>query len=195
MSKTICGANNSPVPPPSRTSPADPHRQDADTRSHSLDGPSRHPATDDSFRAQHQLPTRSTVGRSPPRTDARPAPARADAGSSAGTWRSSSPASGWPWWDTPATRPKTSSAPWQSGNGSPAEVAQYPRTDYVARLVGLSPVPASGIPFDDGTWELFSSAVDDPAVRSGLVERQRVHARDDDRDCYLCRVQEPGPHS
>ncbi|QGK69345.1 alpha/beta fold hydrolase [Allosaccharopolyspora coralli] len=42
--------------------------------------------------------------------------------------------------------------------------------DRVRSLVGISPVPASGVPFDDETWGLFSGAADDPAHRRAIVD-------------------------
>lgn len=40
----------------------------------------------------------------------------------------------------------------------------------VRRLVGVSPVPASGVPFDDQSWQLFSSAPDDPGSRRAIID-------------------------
>jgi pimeloyl-ACP methyl ester carboxylesterase len=41
--------------------------------------------------------------------------------------------------------------------------------DRVDRLVGISPVPASGVPFDDAGWALFAGAADDPAHRHAII--------------------------
>ncbi|GAA1466980.1 alpha/beta hydrolase [Nocardiopsis exhalans] len=41
--------------------------------------------------------------------------------------------------------------------------------DRVRALVGVSPVPASGVPFDEAAWGLFSRAVTDPAARRTIV--------------------------
>ncbi|MFI9006047.1 alpha/beta fold hydrolase [Actinosynnema sp. NPDC053489] len=40
----------------------------------------------------------------------------------------------------------------------------------VRALVGISPVPASGVPFDERGWELFSGAEHDPANRRAIVD-------------------------
>ncbi|MGW9306694.1 alpha/beta fold hydrolase [Saccharomonospora azurea] len=40
----------------------------------------------------------------------------------------------------------------------------------VRSLVGISPVPASGVPFDDDGWALFSGAATDPEKRRAIVD-------------------------
>ncbi|MCO6010383.1 alpha/beta hydrolase [Actinoallomurus purpureus] len=40
----------------------------------------------------------------------------------------------------------------------------------VRRLVGVSPVPASGVPFDEQGWALFSGAADDPGKRRAILD-------------------------
>jgi pimeloyl-ACP methyl ester carboxylesterase len=40
----------------------------------------------------------------------------------------------------------------------------------VERLVGISPVPASGVPFDEQGWALFSGAAEDPAKRRAIID-------------------------
>ena len=40
----------------------------------------------------------------------------------------------------------------------------------VRAMFGISPVPASGIPFDDATWELFRSAADSADVRRQIID-------------------------
>jgi pimeloyl-ACP methyl ester carboxylesterase len=40
----------------------------------------------------------------------------------------------------------------------------------VRRLVGISPVPASGVPFDDECWALFSGAADEPVNRRTIID-------------------------
>lgn len=40
----------------------------------------------------------------------------------------------------------------------------------VQALVGVTPVPASGVPFDDAGWALFSSAAQQPAARRGILD-------------------------
>ncbi len=42
--------------------------------------------------------------------------------------------------------------------------------DRVRKLVGISPVPASGVPFDDATWGFFQSAAETPAARHGILD-------------------------
>ena len=37
-------------------------------------------------------------------------------------------------------------------------------------MVGLSPVPASGVPFDEQGWQLFSSAADSADARRGIID-------------------------
>ena len=37
-------------------------------------------------------------------------------------------------------------------------------------LVGLSPVPAGGVPFDEQGWAFFSSAAKDPGARRGILD-------------------------
>jgi len=40
----------------------------------------------------------------------------------------------------------------------------------VHKLVGISPVPASGVPFDDDGWALFSGAADEPGSRRTIID-------------------------
>lgn len=40
----------------------------------------------------------------------------------------------------------------------------------VRALVGVSPVPAGGVPFDEQSWQLFSSAADSPGSRRAIVD-------------------------
>jgi len=47
-------------------------------------------------------------------------------------------------------------------------LAQAP--DRVKKLVALCPVPASGVPFDDEQWALFSSAVNTPEARGLIID-------------------------
>jgi len=42
--------------------------------------------------------------------------------------------------------------------------------DRVQALVGITPVPASGVPFDDAGWGLFASAADDPGARRTILD-------------------------
>jgi pimeloyl-ACP methyl ester carboxylesterase len=40
----------------------------------------------------------------------------------------------------------------------------------VGKLVAIAPVPASGVPFDEPTWSLFSRAADEIAVRQAIID-------------------------
>ncbi len=40
----------------------------------------------------------------------------------------------------------------------------------VQALVGITPVPASGVPFDEAGWAFFSGAVNDAAIRKGIID-------------------------
>ncbi|GAA4624182.1 alpha/beta hydrolase [Actinoallomurus vinaceus] len=40
----------------------------------------------------------------------------------------------------------------------------------VRRLAGVSPVPASGVPFDEQGWALFSGAADEPGNRRAIID-------------------------
>jgi esterase len=40
----------------------------------------------------------------------------------------------------------------------------------VRKLIALTPVPASGIPFDDAGWALFSGAADNPEDRYAIID-------------------------
>lgn len=40
----------------------------------------------------------------------------------------------------------------------------------VQKLVGVTPVPASGVPFDEQGWKLFSSAAKSAASRKGIID-------------------------
>jgi pimeloyl-ACP methyl ester carboxylesterase len=42
--------------------------------------------------------------------------------------------------------------------------------DRIRCLVGVSPVPACGMPVDDETWQVLSGAADDPAVRRAIID-------------------------
>jgi pimeloyl-ACP methyl ester carboxylesterase len=42
--------------------------------------------------------------------------------------------------------------------------------DRVRKLVGISPVPASEVPFDEQGWALFSGAADNPAHRAAIID-------------------------
>ncbi|NIH87569.1 alpha/beta fold hydrolase [Amycolatopsis granulosa] len=40
----------------------------------------------------------------------------------------------------------------------------------VRSLFGISPVPATGVPMDEATWGLFSSAAEDPSSRRAIID-------------------------
>lgn len=40
----------------------------------------------------------------------------------------------------------------------------------IRAMVGISPVPASGVHFDDQSWQLFSSAATDPGSRRAIID-------------------------
>ena len=40
----------------------------------------------------------------------------------------------------------------------------------VQKLVGVAPVPASGVPFDEQGWQLFTSAAKSPEARKGIID-------------------------
>ncbi|MDI1460658.1 alpha/beta hydrolase [Catellatospora sp. KI3] len=40
----------------------------------------------------------------------------------------------------------------------------------VRKLVGVCPVPASGVPFDEQSWALFSGAADEPGNRRAIID-------------------------
>jgi pimeloyl-ACP methyl ester carboxylesterase len=42
--------------------------------------------------------------------------------------------------------------------------------DRVRAMVGVSPVPASGVPFDEQSWQLFSSAADSADSRRAIID-------------------------
>lgn len=42
--------------------------------------------------------------------------------------------------------------------------------DRVRAMVGVSPVPASGVPFDEQGWQLFSGAADEPGNRRAIID-------------------------
>ncbi|GAA2006813.1 alpha/beta hydrolase [Nocardiopsis rhodophaea] len=45
----------------------------------------------------------------------------------------------------------------------------------VRALVGISPVPASGVPFDEQSWQLFHGAVEEPAKRRAIIDLTTGH--------------------
>ncbi|WP_406690406.1 alpha/beta hydrolase [Saccharopolyspora sp. ID03-671] len=57
-----------------------------------------------------------------------------------------------------------------SMGGSVAQRVLADAPERVRALVGISPVPASGVPFDDQSWELFSGAADDLGNRRAIID-------------------------
>jgi pimeloyl-ACP methyl ester carboxylesterase len=57
-----------------------------------------------------------------------------------------------------------------SMGGKVAQSVLAQARDKVKKLVGISPVPASGVPFDEQSWALFSSAPDDPDSRRAIID-------------------------
>lgn len=42
--------------------------------------------------------------------------------------------------------------------------------DRVTGLIGISPVPSTGVPFDEQSWQLFSGAADEPEARYAIID-------------------------
>ncbi|MFB9236251.1 alpha/beta fold hydrolase [Plantactinospora siamensis] len=57
-----------------------------------------------------------------------------------------------------------------SMGGSAAQRVLADAPDRVERLVGISPVPASGVPFDDQGWALFDGAATNPDNRRAIID-------------------------
>ncbi len=57
-----------------------------------------------------------------------------------------------------------------SMGGSAAQRVLSLAPDRVDRLVGISPVPASGVPFDDQGWGLFSGAAQEDGNRAAIID-------------------------
>jgi pimeloyl-ACP methyl ester carboxylesterase len=57
-----------------------------------------------------------------------------------------------------------------SMGGSVMQRAYADAPDRVKALVGVSPVPASGVPFDEESWQLFAGAVDSPDNRRAIID-------------------------
>lgn len=57
-----------------------------------------------------------------------------------------------------------------SMGGSAAQRVLSLAPDRVDKLVGVSPVPASGVPFDDQSWGLFSGAAQDDGNRAAIID-------------------------
>ncbi|MFC4005315.1 alpha/beta fold hydrolase [Prauserella oleivorans] len=59
------------------------------------------------------------------------------------------------------------------GHSMGGSVMQYVLAEAPQRIrgvVGISPVPASGVPFDDETWQLFAGAADNPENRRAIID-------------------------
>ncbi|MEV4639569.1 alpha/beta hydrolase [Actinoplanes sp. NPDC049548] len=57
-----------------------------------------------------------------------------------------------------------------SMGGSAAQHLLADAPDRVTHLVGISPVPASGVPFDEQGWALFDGAARDPGNRKAIID-------------------------
>ena len=57
-----------------------------------------------------------------------------------------------------------------SMGGSAAQRVLADAPERVERLVGISPVPAGGVPFDEQGWALFAGAADDPDKRRAIID-------------------------
>jgi len=57
-----------------------------------------------------------------------------------------------------------------SMGGSAAQHVLADAPERVTHLVGISPVPASGVPFDEQGWALFDSAAHDRAARKAIID-------------------------
>ena len=57
-----------------------------------------------------------------------------------------------------------------SMGGSAAQRVLADAPDRVERLVGISPVPAGGVPFDEDGWALFSGAAAEPGNRFAIID-------------------------
>lgn len=58
-----------------------------------------------------------------------------------------------------------------SMGGSAAQRVLALAPDRVDKLVGVSPVPASGVPFDDAGWAFFAGAAQDDGNRAGIIDQ------------------------
>lgn len=57
-----------------------------------------------------------------------------------------------------------------SMGGSAAQRVFADVPDRVTALIGISPVPASGVPFDDDSWALFDGAAQDDGNRYAIID-------------------------
>jgi pimeloyl-ACP methyl ester carboxylesterase len=57
-----------------------------------------------------------------------------------------------------------------SMGGKAAQRVHVKAPQRVEALVGISPVPATGVPFDEGSWNFFSSAAGDVGVRAAIID-------------------------
>jgi pimeloyl-ACP methyl ester carboxylesterase len=57
-----------------------------------------------------------------------------------------------------------------SMGGSATQRVLADAPDRVERLIGISPVPAGGVPFDEQGWALFSGAAANPANRAAIID-------------------------
>ncbi|GAA0656342.1 alpha/beta hydrolase [Kitasatospora atroaurantiaca] len=57
-----------------------------------------------------------------------------------------------------------------SMGGKAAQLMMLDAPSRVRSIIGISPVPASGFPLDEATWELFAGAADNPANRRAIID-------------------------
>jgi len=57
-----------------------------------------------------------------------------------------------------------------SMGGSVMQQVLVQAPERVTSLVGVSPVPADGVPFDDDGWALFSGAAEEPGNRRAIID-------------------------
>lgn len=65
---------------------------------------------------------------------------------------------------------KTFSLVGHSMGGMAIQMVAADAPDRVNKLVGITAVPASGVPFDDATWGFFTSATEQRASRYGIID-------------------------
>lgn len=69
------------------------------------------------------------------------------------------------------------------GHSMGGSAIQYVVADVPERvqcMVGIAPVPASGVPFDDESWALFASAANNPQARRTILDMTTSHRRSDE---------------
>lgn len=67
-----------------------------------------------------------------------------------------------------------------SMGGSAIQYVVADAPERVQCMIGITPVPASGVPFDDEGWALFSAAAHDPEARHAILDMTTSQRRPDD---------------